>query len=140
MRSIDQANSKLKSSHQKYGKNMKLTPPCRDISWQEVSNKVMQPFIYPSLPMHFSPFLFPPWSHLVKYTQHRQRCGSKTSFDLLPFLSSSVNKFRQACSSHNILPICQIRYKNTISGTVTLSKQVCLMVTEKNGKWSRVDG
>ena len=120
---------------------MKLTP-CRDISWQEVSNKVMQPFIYPSLPMHFSPLFI---SSLVTLSQIHSASAStavwKQNFIwFTPFFCRLPWKSLDKPARLTILPICQIRYKDTISGTVTLSKQVCLMVTEKNGKWSRVDG
>ena len=120
--------------------NMKLTPPCRDISWQEVSNKVMQPFIYPSLPMHFSPLFI---SSLVTLSQIHSASTAVWKQNFFWFTSffcrlpwKSLDK--TAVSQYYLFVKSDI--KKTISGTVTHSKQVCLMVTEKNGKLSRVDG
>ena len=133
MRSIDQANSKLKSSHQKYGKNMKLTPPCRDISWQEVSNKVMQPFIYPSLPMHFSPLFI---SSLVTLSQihsastavWKQNFFWFTSFFCRPPWTSLDKPARLT-----ILPICQIRYKDTRTPSIVKGNKSLNLVWFKLG-------
>ena len=102
-----------------------------------VQYKAMQPFIYPSLPMHFSPLFI---SSLVTLSQIHSAVWKQNFFWFTSFFCRLPWKSIDKPARLTILPICQIRYKDRISGTVTLSKQVCLMVTEKNGKWSRLDG